>query len=297
MDQSRRPTVGILYPGEMGSSLGKLLQGKGHRVVTTVSGRGERTGRLCRAAGLETLASPADVAGECDVVLSLVTPDAAVTVAEEFCAARPRGIFVDMNSISPVTAARIAEICEMTDVRFVDGAVHGLASQLATRGQVFLSGEHAPAIAALFAGLLPARVLSANTGDASTFRLLLSVISKGVIALFVEAGLTAERAGLLEPLLSSYHEMYPGVMSIVDRILPTYPQHATRRAEEMREVERMQEHFDLQPHMAMAAREVIAVMGEAGLPGGAGWTTPAVIQELVKRLEPSSIQQGRQLPL
>jgi hypothetical protein len=162
----------------------------------------------------------------------------------------------------------------------VDGAVHGLAAQLRERGIVFLSGERAAEIAGLFAGLLRVRVLSDVPGDASTFRLLLSGISKGVIALFVEAGLAAERAGLLEPLLASYRDMYPGVMSIVDRILPTYPQHAARRADEMREAECMMEHLGLRPHMMSAAREVIAAMGDGRLSPERAWTAPDVVRAL-----------------
>src|SRR5438309_2316712 len=43
-------TIGILYPGEMGASLAALLRGRGHRVVTTLAGRGERTAGRCREA-------------------------------------------------------------------------------------------------------------------------------------------------------------------------------------------------------------------------------------------------------
>lgn len=288
MNDSGLPSVGILYPGEMGTALGKLLRQKGHRVATTLAGRSPRTQRTCRDAGLEVLESLADVARTADLVMSLVPPAAATAVAEDYCSCKPHGAFVDLNSISPVTALRIGEICSDAGVEFVDGAVHGLAAQLSARGLVFLSGPRAPWVAETFEGMLRTRVLSAAVGDASTFRLLLSGISKGVIALFVEASLTAERAGLLEPLLACYRDIYPGVMSIVERILPTYPQHAVRRADEMREAEQMMKHLDLQPHMMTAAREVIAAVGHAGLADdfperGADWSIADIVKELLKR--------------
>ena len=39
MSESVR-TVGVLYPGEMGAALASLLGGRGHRIVTTLAGRG-----------------------------------------------------------------------------------------------------------------------------------------------------------------------------------------------------------------------------------------------------------------
>ena len=47
-------TIGVLYPGEMGASLAALLRRRGHKVVTTLAGRGERTCHVrCEAAGLQ----------------------------------------------------------------------------------------------------------------------------------------------------------------------------------------------------------------------------------------------------
>jgi hypothetical protein len=57
------PTVGILYPGEMGAALGRLLREDGVRVVTTLEGRSPRTRRLCAEAGLSVLGSLAEVLG------------------------------------------------------------------------------------------------------------------------------------------------------------------------------------------------------------------------------------------
>jgi hypothetical protein len=55
-------------------------------------------------------------------------------------------------------------------------------------------------------------------------------------------------------------------MPIVERIFPTYPQHARRRANEMREAEETLEFFGVHPHMAAAARAVIAAIADVNLP-------------------------------
>src|SRR4029078_7060658 len=65
-------TAGIVSPGAMGSAVGGVLRRGGARVVVTVAGRSERTGRLARDAGLELVPSIADVVAAADVVLSIV---------------------------------------------------------------------------------------------------------------------------------------------------------------------------------------------------------------------------------
>src|SRR5881392_835936 len=98
-------TIGVLYPGEMGASLAVLLRRRGHAVVTTVAGRGERTARLCREAEVAVLPSLEDVVRTADVVISVVPPAAAEEVAEAYCRHAPLApagaLYVDLNAIRP----------------------------------------------------------------------------------------------------------------------------------------------------------------------------------------------------
>src|SRR5947207_11017390 len=131
-----RPTVGILYPGDMGSSLGKLLAEAGFSVVTTLEGRSPRTCRLCEAAGLTVLGSLRDVVRTSAVVFSVVPPAAAREVAEHYCIlahlASRDAVYVDANPVSPAAAVATAELVRAAGVGFVDGAIHGVAAQLGT---------------------------------------------------------------------------------------------------------------------------------------------------------------------
>ncbi|MFH1265942.1 MAG: 6-phosphogluconate dehydrogenase, partial [Planctomycetota bacterium] len=58
----KRTTVGVLYPGEMGSRLAEMLRTQGHRVISVVVGRSRRTRGLCREAGIETVDSLRELA-------------------------------------------------------------------------------------------------------------------------------------------------------------------------------------------------------------------------------------------
>ncbi len=75
--------IGLLYPGDMGTAVGKLLRGAGHRALTTVKGRSATTVRNCRAAGLEELDSLEAVVCAASVLFVLVPPGAAHAVAAQ----------------------------------------------------------------------------------------------------------------------------------------------------------------------------------------------------------------------
>src|SRR5438874_642718 len=115
MDNSScQNTIGILYPGEMGSTVGKLLCESGFRVITTVEGRSPRTQQLCREAGLNVVNSLDDILRHSDIVISLVSPSAALPVALEVGThlegSSRRLLYIDANSISPMTVAQISEV-------------------------------------------------------------------------------------------------------------------------------------------------------------------------------------------
>jgi 3-hydroxyisobutyrate dehydrogenase-like beta-hydroxyacid dehydrogenase len=160
---------------------------------------------------------------------------------------------VDLNSVSPETVRRVEAVLAPAGVGFVDGAVHGLASQLPACGTLYLSGPAAPAVAACFGPLLRVRVLGAEVGQASAFKMMISGLAKGTVALVVEMSLAARRAGLLDDLLACYRDAYPGIMALAERMLPTYPQHAARRADELAEVEHTLATLGVEPRMVGGA--------------------------------------------
>jgi len=283
--------VGIVYPGDMGCALGRLLADDGVRVVTTTAGRSQRTVRLCRDAGLEVLDSLDEVMGAAQIVMSLVPPSAARAVAGECCAAAPRDasfVYVDVNSISPETACQIARTIDAAGHEFVDASIHGLAAQLEHHGTLYLSGPRAQTIADLTGRLLRTQVVGREPGAASALKMMLGGLSKGLVALFLEMGLMASQAGTLEAVLKEYEVYYPGVMTAIERLLPTYPRHAARRGDELREVGRTMRSYGLTPAMASAAEEVIGAVGRLRLDeardagDSSSWSVREVVEEVFR---------------
>jgi 3-hydroxyisobutyrate dehydrogenase-like beta-hydroxyacid dehydrogenase len=277
----------------MGLALGKILMGEGYRVVTTLEGRGPRTRQNCAEAGFEVLPNLQTVARVAHVVFSVVPPQAAQELAVCYCSNRTANdfsrIYVDLNSIAPELAVWMSKSLAAAGVEYVDGCVHGPASMLRERGKIYLSGPSAEIAAELLRPELDVKVLGREPGTASALKMLIAGLNKGVTALFLEMSLAARRAGLLDEVLASYQGTYPGIMDIVERTLPTYPRHATRRGYEMREVEKFLGSIGLQAHMTAGAQKVIAAMGELGLaedfpdrlPGD--WPTRNVVEELHRR--------------
>jgi 3-hydroxyisobutyrate dehydrogenase-like beta-hydroxyacid dehydrogenase len=284
--------IGILYPGELGCHLGRLLQEQGRRVVTTLEGRSPRTQRLVGETRLEILPTTRDVLETAGVVLSLVPPASAVSVARHCASLIPHGpqrIFVDLNSIAPDTLRQVEAELAQIGVRFVDGAVHGMASQLRDRGTLYLSGAAAAEVAALFGTALKVCVLGEQPGRASSFKMLISGLAKGTVALVLEMALAARQAGLLDELLACYRAAYPGIMALFDRQLPTYPRHAARRGDELGEVTQTFRSLGLESAMLAGARFLTAAVGrldlaEKGPPGGTSeWTVAEVIEAVFAR--------------
>ena len=294
MSAVTKPVIGILFAGEMGSTLGQLLARQGYRVVTSVAGRSARTCRLACDASLEVVDSVADLVRVADVVFSVVPPGAALAVAQDYCAhnalrrEREGRLFVDLNSIAPATAIEVADLCGREGVRFVDGAIHGMASRLPSAGTLYLSGFLAQNVADLFAPLLRVKVLGETAGQASAFKMMISGLAKGVVALLLEMSLTAREANLLEELLTCYRDAYPGIMDLVDRLLPTYPLHAARRGDELREVELTMRGLGLQPCVVSAAQQLTTAVGRLCLADrnpreGLKWSVPEVIEAIFVR--------------
>ena len=237
------PTVGILYPGEMGAAVASLLVARGTPVVTTLAGRSETTVAQAEASGATIVGCLDEVVRVSDVVFSLVVPSAAEDVAADYCGrARlaPAGaIFVDVNSIAPARAREIGSRVEAAGRSFVDASINGLAKNLRSSGTVYLSGPRAAEVAAVFDGAARVKLLGEEVGRASAMKMLLGGLSKGICALFAELAVLAHEQGMLDEMLEAATRTYGGVTAVAERMLPTYARHAERRHTEMSELEAM----------------------------------------------------------
>jgi 3-hydroxyisobutyrate dehydrogenase-like beta-hydroxyacid dehydrogenase len=275
-------TVGLLYPGEMGAALARLLAARGVRVVTTLAGRSERTARLAREAGIIALPTLADVVRESSIVFSLVQTSAAAQVAQSYMAlaqSAPKGaIYVDVNSIGPELAIEIGGTISAAGIDFIDASINGLARTLSTGGTLYLSGPRADEVAQCIDSAIRTRVLGPEIGRASAMKMLLGGLSKGLCALFLELATLAERRGMLPEMMEACTMIYPGITVVIDRMLPTYARHAGRRATEMRELESTARNAGIEPCLIRAIRDLHEQLADVEFAEPDGASVAALIE-------------------
>ena len=228
-------TVGIVSPGAMGGALGRGWAEAGARVVATVAGRSERTRGL--AHGLELLPSLRDVVAVSDVVVSVVPPGAALTVARDVRAAADgagvRPLVADLNAVSPATVARLAAALAPLDL--VDGSISGgPPDRDVTR--VYLSGPRAAEVAALGHPRLDVRLLGDRAGTASAVKMSTASVYKGFAALLLHAVAAAEANGVRDVVLDDLARAYPDVVAGLAPSLAAAGAKAHRYAGEMHEI-------------------------------------------------------------
>jgi 3-hydroxyisobutyrate dehydrogenase-like beta-hydroxyacid dehydrogenase len=231
----------------MGRALADALAPFEHRLVTCVSERSQQTRDNAHSARFHTVPSVAELVDEADLVISLVPPRAALEVAQGYAEAlrasrrrksfRRAPLFVDVNSIAPGTMATIGETIEAAGGRCVDGVFLGPSNPIGRRTLLMLSGPDAPLVAEILGGAVAVKVGGDEIGHASAVKMGVALVTKALVALFIEMACAADKAGCLDSTLDVMRLLYGGTMEFLERNLPTYRRHAARRIGEMKEAQ------------------------------------------------------------
>ena len=186
--------VGLLHPGEMGAAIGAALVEAGHDVFWASEGRSEATRE--RAAAFEDAGSVAEVIARCAIVFSVVPPHAALELARSLPPFD--GIYVDANAVSPETARAVGKSVAW----FVDGGIVG--GPPAPR--LYLSGDEAGAVAALFTG---SAIVTEIVANASALKCAYAAWTKGTSALLLAIRDFARTEGVEDALVTEWARSQP----------------------------------------------------------------------------------------
>lgn len=228
--------------------------------------------RAAAMAGLRVEAAPdrgAALAGA-GAVWCLVTADRAEAAARE-CAPHlaPGTLWFDGNSCSPGTKGRAAAVIEAAGGRYVDVAIMAPVHPLRAAVPLLVAGPHGAAaeVALLGLGMKPTLV-GETVGQASTIKMLRSVMIKGIEALTAECVLAARTAGVEGKVLASLQKSDPGFdwMQRSAYNLERMAAHGIRRAAEMREVAKTLTELGLPDRMAAATALWQDQLGALGVP-------------------------------
>lgn len=192
-----------------------------------------------------------------DVIISAVTADQAADAAKQ---AAPyltsRHIYADLNSVSPRTKEKVAEIITRSGARFVEIAVMGPIPPKLHKTPMLLGGAFASEFQEMFApyGMRLDVVSTDQIGRAAAVKMFRSVIYKGLEALIFECVLGASQYGAEPRVFASLAENFPGIdwKQLADYMVGRVVVHGERRAREMDEVARTLEELGIEPMMAAA---------------------------------------------
>ena len=262
-------TVGIVSPGAMGSAVADALARGGARVVATVAGRSERTARLVEQAQLDLLPDLGAVVATADVMLSIVPPEAAESVAAEVAreaqAAGASPLVVDLNAIAPETSRRLADVLGRAGCAYVDGSISGPPPWKGETTRIYLSGERAPVAAALPITGVERIVVGPEVGSASAVKMSTASVYKGTSALLVHALLAASTYGVLDHVLDDLRGGSPELVANVARRLASAGTKSDRYVAEMREIAVAQSAAGLTPALFEAMAEVFSELSTSEL--------------------------------
>ncbi|MGZ8203668.1 MAG: DUF1932 domain-containing protein [Burkholderiales bacterium] len=196
--------VGFMTPGDMGQAVAMQIKARGFTVCTALDQRSERSRALAREAGLTDVGTVARLVAECDAVLSVMNPGAAVDFAREAAdALRASGrhtLIVDCNAIAPDTVHEIAGLVESAGGRFLDGGIIGPPPRGKAKTNLYVSGPGAADLEQIGGPQLNVHVVSERIADASALKMCYGALNKGTQALWLEVLIAAQRLGVDELL-------------------------------------------------------------------------------------------------
>ena len=201
--------------------------------------RGEIEAR-CEAHGVGCARSAEEALTGAEAVFCTVTADRALEAARA-CAPHlaPGALWLDCNSCAPGTKREAAGVIEAASARYVDVAVMAPVHPKLHHVPLLVGGPHAEAAREALEALdMRPVVAGGEVGQASTIKMLRSVMIKGMEAVAAECFLSARRAGVEEAVLASLDASDPalGWARRGAYNLERMCAHGARRAAEMREV-------------------------------------------------------------
>jgi hypothetical protein len=230
-------TVALLYPGNMGSTIGAAAATSGVRVIWASHDRSQDTKDRARRAGLVDVTHLADAVRQADVILSVCPPHAALDLALRVAEQNFKGLYVDANAISRATAEEIGRIVTKAGASFVDGGIIGSPVKQAGTTRLYLSGSRAPEIAELFsASMLSAKAIGPDPGAASALKVVYAAWTKCTDGLVLAIRALAAIEGVDEALGEEWSISQPDLARKSARAAAVAAPKAWRYVGEMKEI-------------------------------------------------------------
>ena len=182
--------IGLIGFGKVSKNLFNLIKSDDITFITSIEGRSKNTIQNINDSGILVCDTFKEVACKSDILISATSPKSALNVAENY-GKFSKGLYLDLNNISPDTASEI----DMHVKNLVDGAIIGKIDS--ENPILYVSGEKSEEL--LFLNeFITTKKISDNIGDVAVLKLLRSSYTKSLSALLIETRDLAIKYGLEE---------------------------------------------------------------------------------------------------
>ncbi len=262
-------TIGVMSPGDMGQAIAQQLKQKGYKVCTALDQRSARSKTLAREAGLTDVGSLAALTEQCDLILSIMNPAAALEfsgeVANAMRAGKRRPLFADCNAIAPSTQNAVSANISAAGGRCIDAGIIGAPPRGTAKTRLYVSGPDAHELEQIATPQIIVKVLSDRIGDASAIKMCYAAMNKGMVALGLEVLVAARRYGVDAALEAQLGETHRDIHERIIGGLPTMPPKAYRWVPEMLEIARTFETAGMTPRMFHGAADIYEFVAATAL--------------------------------
>jgi 3-hydroxyisobutyrate dehydrogenase-like beta-hydroxyacid dehydrogenase len=261
--------VGVMSPGDMGQAVALQLKAKGLNVYTALEHRSARTRALALEAGLTDVGTLTRLVSECDIVLSIMDPGAAVdfarAAADALRATGRHALIVDCNAIAPDTVQIIAGLIAQAGGRFLDAGIIGPPPRGKAKANLYVSGPDAADLQQLSGPQLIVNVIGDGMADASALKMCYGALNKGTQALWLEVLIAAQRLGVASLLEQQLHQSQAERYVWALGQFPNLPPKAYRWVPEMLEISKTLGSAGMTPQMFQGAADVYRFVAATSL--------------------------------
>ena len=254
----------------MGHAVGREFRAGGLEVLTCLSGRGPRTRRLAQRAGFKDVPSLEALAERAELVLSILVPEAAVSLAQEVAKALKstgcRPVFADCNAVSPETSKRIEAIIVEAGGRYLDASIIGPPPGQGQPPRFYVSGSNADVLVQLDGLGIAVKWIGSEVGRASAIKMCYAGLTKGTLALHAAVLTSAEALGLSAELRSELDYSQGQALQAMEQVRRV-PAKAFRWIVEMEEIARTFGSAGVTPEIHSGAADVFRMVAESDLGG------------------------------
>src|SRR5258707_14237178 len=177
--------------------------------------RGTALGKQARALDVAIEGSYTEALRQADLVICAVQGEHALEAAEAAAPLLKKGAhYLDLCTVTGKMSDENRAPIEAAGGRYIDIAVMGGFFKNGIKAPMLVAGEDVePIVAWMNANGFDTKVLGTKPGNASSVKMLRSVIVKGIEALAVESFVTAERQGILKEVMGCLGDIDAGTFS------------------------------------------------------------------------------------